>query len=65
MFKSETGLTISDYVLKLRMEKAKELIEIEDNKLSTIAELVGYTDAGYFSKCFKEMFGFAPSELIK
>ncbi|MCK8060082.1 MULTISPECIES: response regulator [unclassified Fusibacter] len=62
MFKSETGMTISDYVLKLRMEKAKEMIALKDSKLSTIAQRVGYVDAGYFSKCFKRFYGKSPSD---
>ncbi len=62
MFKSEMGMTISDYMKKARMEKSKELIMTTDYKLSYIAEVTGYSDSGYFSKCFKQYFGKSPSQ---
>lgn len=60
VFKSRMGMTITDYILKIRMEKAYELIEKGQHKLAYVAELVGYVDAGYFSRCYKKYFGYAP-----
>ncbi|TAH75070.1 MAG: response regulator [Anaerolineaceae bacterium] len=65
MFKDEFSMTISDFITKCRMEKAKERIENENCKLSYIAYQVGYNDASYFSKCFKKYYGYLPSEIIK
>ncbi len=63
MFKDEYQMTISDYITKYRMEKAKELIQKENTKLSYIAFEVGYNDTSYFSKCFKKYFGYLPSDV--
>lgn len=62
MFKSEMGMTISDFVTKCRMEAAKELLAKGYYKHAHIAEAVGYSDQGYFSKCFKRYYGVSPSE---
>ena len=62
MFKDEMGMTITEYLTKVRMDQAKTLILQEQFKLSAVSEMVGYSDAGYFSKCFKHHFGVSPSE---
>lgn len=62
MFKSEMGMTVSDYLTKVRMDASKRLIENADYKLSFVAEEVGYSDSGYFSKCFKKYYGISPSQ---
>lgn len=64
MFKDEYQMTISDYITKFRMEKAKEMIRKENSKLSYISYEVGYNDTSYFSKCFKKHFGYLPSDII-
>ncbi|MDH8676809.1 response regulator [Fusibacter bizertensis] len=62
MFKEEMGTTISEYLTKVRMESAKQLITEGQYKLSAISEMVGYNDPGYFSKCFKNYYGVSPRE---
>ena len=57
MFKDEMKMTISEYQTKVRMEQAKQMIREGRYKLSAISEMVGYSDPGYFSKCFKNYFG--------
>lgn len=64
MFKDEFQTTISDYITKCRMEKAKEMILKENSKLAYISTKVGYNDTSYFSKCFKKYFGYLPSDII-
>lgn len=64
MFKDEFQMTISDYITKYRMEKAKELIKKGNIKLSYISYEVGYNDSSYFSKCFKKYFGYLPSDVV-
>ncbi len=61
MFKSEAGMTLTEYITKVRMEEAKTLIQQSEYKLSSISEAVGYSDSGYFSKCFKKYYGSSPS----
>lgn len=61
MFKEETGMTISEYLLKVRMEKTVELLKEGGINLTSIAESVGYGSASYLSKCFKKYYGQSPS----
>ena len=62
IFKNETGDTPINYLIRLRMEKAGEIIK-SDATLSVqdIASMVGYDDVYHFSKLFKKHFGTAPS----
>lgn len=63
IFKSETGDTPINYLIRLRMEKARELLEeAEPLSIQDIAGSVGYEDAYHFSKLFKKHFGIAPSK---
>lgn len=65
LFRGKYGFTIYEYVLKLRMERAKELLEDEDNKIIDIAERLGYTDNHYFSKAFRTYYHISPSQYRK
>lgn len=62
IFKQETGETINDYITKVRMENAKEMLKDSRNKFYDICYAVGYADPSYFSKQFKKFTGFSPSE---
>ncbi|MFD0958381.1 response regulator [Paenibacillus chungangensis] len=64
MFKKVTGESFSDYVLRLRMEKAKELLA-QGGRVSLTAERVGYRHVNYFSKAFAKYWGIKPSEVYK
>ncbi|OPA80804.1 hypothetical protein BVG16_00140 [Paenibacillus selenitireducens] len=64
IFKIETGFTVVEYLTKCRMVKAKELMESGCKNLYFVAEMVGYNDAQYFSKCFKKHFSVPPSKFI-
>ncbi|RFB12626.1 response regulator [Bacillus sp. HNG] len=61
-FKQEFDDTITDYVMKIRMEKAKELLENPHLKIYEVANLVGYQNEKYFSKLFKKLIGVRPNE---
>ncbi|MCD7869331.1 MAG: AraC family transcriptional regulator, partial [Enterocloster clostridioformis] len=61
-FKSETGVAFTDYLLKLRMEKAKELMRDPNRKIYEIAMMTGYSNIPYFSTAFKKYTGCPPSE---
>lgn len=66
IFKSETGDTPINYLIQVRMEKAKQLLEKDLNSsIQDIALCVGYDDAYHFSKLFKKHFGEAPSKFRK
>ncbi len=65
LFRARYGFTIYEYVLKLRMERAKELLENPDIKIQDIAERLGYADNHYFSKAFRNYYGISPSQYRK
>lgn len=63
IFKQVMGETFKDYVIRLRMEKAKALILEGDLLIYEIAEKVGYKNIPYFSTIFKKYFGVNPSDI--
>lgn len=65
IFKSYFGLSLSDYVIMLRINEAKELLKNSNLKVKEIAEQVGYSDPLYFSKAFKKIVGMSPKEYNK
>ncbi|AZK45351.1 response regulator transcription factor [Paenibacillus lentus] len=62
LFKQHVGITFSDYVTKLRMAKAEQLLQENELKLTDIAMLVGYSSSSYFSTSFKKNMGKSPKE---
>ncbi|AEB30929.1 two-component response regulator [Carnobacterium sp. 17-4] len=63
LFKKENGLSFTDALVKIRMEKAKEHLLTTDHKIFEIAIDSGYTDQHYFSYCFKKYFGESPNKI--
>ena len=57
--------TPHQYIINQKMELAKYLLVSTDEKISKIAENVGYEDVGYFSYAFKKFFGNPPSYFRK
>lgn len=64
-FKKVSGLKFTDYVSKIRLQKAKELLRMTDKKVYDIALEVGYTNVQYFYRVFKKEFGISPDEFRK
>ena len=62
VFSQQSGQTFTEYLIYLRLNKAKELLRGTDFKSSQIAREVGYNDAHYFSYIFKKNVGMTPSE---
>jgi len=66
VFKSETGDTPIHHLIKIRLEKAMELLKTEEGlNIQEVAARVGYDDAYHFSKLFKKHFGVSPSQAKK
>ena len=61
--KALTGCTANEFLRKLRLEKAKEIIEKGDASISEVCFQVGFSSPSYFTKCFKAHFGILPTEL--
>ncbi|WP_246067254.1 helix-turn-helix domain-containing protein [Paenibacillus koleovorans] len=64
-FKARTGLTLTEYLNKLRLEEAKVLIREEALSFTEIADRLGYSSIHYFSRQFKKATGMAPSEYAR
>ena len=62
IFKKETGITIWDYLIKIRMEEAKRMLLDTGLKTYEVSERVGYDDPSYFGRLFKKYTGFTPIE---
>jgi two-component system response regulator YesN len=64
-FKTFSGETITDFINRKRMERAKDLIVEHKLSIKHAAEMTGYPDLAYFYRVFKKHYGFAPGELRK
>lgn len=62
LFKEQSGITFSQYVLNQRMEKSRELLQQNDLKIYAIAEQLGYCNAKNFARAFKNFYGISPME---
>lgn len=63
LFKKECGMSPLQYQTSLRMEHAKRLLKTRpEMDIRSIAQAIGYEDAGYFSRVFKNELGTTPSE---
>ena len=62
VFSQQSGQTFTEYLIYLRMNKAKEMLKFTDMRSSQIAYEVGYNDAHYVSDICKKNVGMTPSE---
>jgi len=62
VFSRETGMTFKDYLINIRMEKAKELLRTTPLKSFEIASQIGYNDPHYFSYVFKKHTNLSPKQ---
>ncbi|MBR4868714.1 MAG: helix-turn-helix domain-containing protein [Clostridia bacterium] len=63
VFSSVNGVTIKEYVSGLKMQKAVALLQDEQASVGQVAHSLGFDSTHYFSKCFKNYYGFSPSKL--
>lgn len=62
LFKQEKGYNFVDFLTKIRIEKAKKLLQNPDFTAVRIAAEVGYQDASYFSRVFRQAMGMTPNQ---
>ncbi|MBN2533424.1 MAG: response regulator transcription factor [Spirochaetales bacterium] len=62
LFKESTGISFHEYKLRLRMEKAKELLDNSDLTVNEIAYKTGYQNTESFVRIFKKLQECTPSE---
>ncbi|SET60551.1 AraC family transcriptional regulator [[Clostridium] polysaccharolyticum] len=66
LFKEETGESPINYLIKIRLNRAKELLEREEHgSIRSVASEVGYEDVYHFSKLFKKYYGISPLNYSK
>ncbi|MCR5755988.1 MAG: response regulator [Acetatifactor sp.] len=62
LFKVETGMNFSEYLLNIRMEHAKKLLRDPKIKVYEIGNMVGYEDAVSFGRAFKKKYDMSPKD---
>lgn len=65
LFSSVVGITLEQYIIRQKIEKAKELLFYDELNLSEIANRLGYSSVAHLSAQFKKVTGMTPSELKK
>lgn len=64
-FHQETGMTVLDYIQRVRVEKSCELIVGSDSSIREIAFKVGYENVKYFNQVFQKLIHMSPGEYKK
>jgi AraC family transcriptional regulator, arabinose operon regulatory protein len=62
IFRKETGYAPVEYLVRLRMERARQLLDTTDLAVKEICSEAGYNDPFYFSRAFRSVVGLSPSE---
>ncbi|HHW00629.1 MAG TPA: helix-turn-helix transcriptional regulator [Clostridiaceae bacterium] len=65
VFKDYTGQTPYQYLMKIRLENAKEILRENEKSIEEVAKLCGFVNSGHFSTVFKRNTGMSPSEYRK
>ena len=60
-----TDQSVNEFIRNFRLQRAAQLISGKTASVSEIAYQVGFNNLSYFSKCFKDLFGFLPNEYEK
>jgi AraC family transcriptional regulator len=65
LFSSVEGITLEQYIIHQKIERAKELLFYDELNLTQIADKLGYSSVSHLSAQFKKITGLTPSELKK
>ncbi|MDD2422126.1 MAG: AraC family transcriptional regulator [Heliobacteriaceae bacterium] len=61
VFKAQTGMTPYEYLLTIKLEKARELLDRQDTTITEVCLACGFNNLSHFSTVFKRKFGISPS----
>ena len=64
VFSQETGTTLTSYINICRMKKARQFLLRDSPSIQNVAVLCGFSDSGYFSKCFRKYYGISPKNFM-
>lgn len=62
LFKRQTGFAPIDWLLRLRVQRACQLLDTTPDPIATIGARVGFPDPYYFTRCFRRIVGTPPRE---
>lgn len=65
LFRERTGESPMGYSLRLRVERAKEMLLQSDRRMSEIAVTLGFFDQSHFSRTFRRITGVSPGEYVR
>lgn len=63
--KALTGITINEYIRKIRLRRSMQLLQTGDYNVSEAAYMSGFNTMSYFRTCFKNEYGYSPSEVTR
>ena len=63
--KGLTNQTVVEFIRSFRLKRAAQLLVQNHLQVNEISYMVGFQDVDYFRKCFKEQFGYTPTEVAK
>ena len=63
--KQLTGMSVVEYIRSIRLKKAAMFLRQDKLSVSEIMYLVGFSNASYFTRCFKEEYGVSPKEFTR
>ena len=62
-FKATTGDSVHQYVMRRRLERARELVQVSGWSITEIAAAVGFTDHSHLTRSYKMRFGTSPRQI--
>lgn len=65
VFKKETGHTITDYILRRRIDTACNMLRYSEYSASQISEILAFSSQSYFIRCFRQIKGMTPHEYVQ
>lgn len=64
-FKKHAGITINEYICKVKIQKSIELLKFENLSLTDVANKLNYSSVQSFNKVFKRVTGYSPSKFVE